>query len=181
VLDELGLKRDELEEVKGIETGNIFSLGTKFSKPFDLTVDDPATGSRVTVIMGCYGIGLGRLMGTVVELLSDERGIVWPESIAPYKVYLAPIIREGEKSKVSDVADNIYRELTSSGIGVLYDDREVRAGEKFADADLLGIPYRVVISDKTVASDTYEVKARTAQAAENLTRQELMQKFGIQP
>ncbi len=168
-----------MEVKKAIETGNIFSLGTKFSAPFDLTVDDPMTGERVTVIMGCYGIGLGRLMGTIVELLSDEKGIIWPESIAPYQIYLAPITKAGEEGKVSAIANNIYEQLTRAGIGVLYDDREVRAGEKFADADLLGIPYRVVISDKTVASDRIEVKARTAQDPEYLTRQELMQKFGI--
>lgn len=168
-----------MEVKKAIETGNIFSLGTKFSAPFDLTVNNPTTGEIVTVIMGCYGIGLGRLMGTIVELLSDEKGLVWPEAIAPAKVYLAPITKAGEDSKVSDIANNIYEELTRSKIGVLYDDREVRAGEKFADADLLGIPFRVVISDKTVASDTFEVKARTASEPEYLTRQELMQKLGV--
>ena len=178
VLTDLGITKGELVEKKAVEVGNIFTLGTKFSDTLDLkyTGED---GSEKSVFMGSYGIGPSRLMGLLAEHFADEKGLVWPEAVAPAKVYLATIEKPSEDGKVSDIANNIYEELTRANIGVLYDDRGVRPGEKFADADLLGIPYRVVISDKTVASDRIEVKARTAQEAEYLTRQELMQKLGI--
>jgi prolyl-tRNA synthetase len=145
---------------KAIEVGNIFTLGTKFSAPFDLTVPDE-DGQNTTVLMGCYGIGVSRLMGTIAELLSDERGLVWPESIAPAKVYLAAI---GEGKEIRAAADKLYEDLTAANVLVLYDDRaDVRAGEKFADADLLGIPYRVVVSEKTIAAGKVELKKRTLQ------------------
>ncbi len=170
VLVEVGVSQADLEEVKGIETGNIFSLGTKFSGPFDLAVDDEA-GNKQTVLMGCYGIGVSRVMGTVAELLSDDRGLVWPASIAPAKVYLA---RLGNIPSVVSAADELYEELTKLNIEVIYDDRDMRPGEKFADADLLGIPYRVVISEKTVRAGTFELKARTAKEAELLPKEELI-------
>lgn len=154
VIAQLGLDKDELEEVKAIEVGNIFSLGTKFTKPFDITVDDK-DGKKLEVIMGCYGIGVSRLVGTIAELLCDEKGLVWPENIAPFKVYLATI------GEVTTEAQGIYDSLTKAGIEVLWDDRDVRPGEKFGDADLMGIPYRLVVSDKTVASGKHELKART--------------------
>jgi len=158
VLNDLGLNRDELEEQRSIEVGNIFSLGTKFSDPFDVSVTDE-NGQNVTTIMGCYGIGVSRVMGTIVELLSDDKGIVWPVNIAPYHVYLVSI---GESDQVREASDNLYKLLTDQGVLVLYDDRtDVRAGEKFADADLLGIPYRVVISDRTLENQQFEVKKRT--------------------
>jgi prolyl-tRNA synthetase len=154
VIAQLGLDKDELEEAKAIEVGNIFSLGTKFTKPFDITVDDK-DGKKLEVIMGCYGIGVSRLVGTIAELLCDEKGLVWPENIAPFKVYLATI------GEVTTEAQGIYDSLTKAGIEVLWDDRVVRPGEKFGDADLMGIPYRLVVSDKTVASGKHELKART--------------------
>ncbi|HKU18286.1 MAG TPA: proline--tRNA ligase [Candidatus Saccharimonadales bacterium] len=150
---------------KAIEVGNIFTLGTKFSAPFDLAVPDES-GVQTTVLMGCYGIGVSRLMGTVAELLSDDKGLVWPDSIAPFKVYLARI---GASDAVGKKCDELYEHLTRAGVAVLYDDRlEARAGEKFADADLLGIPYRLVVSDKTLASNKFELKKRTEQAAQLL-------------
>lgn len=162
VLADLQLTRSELEEVRAIEVGNIFSLGTKFSQPFGLNVTDE-NGQQVTLIMGCYGIGVSRLVGTIAELLSDDKGLVWPENIAPAKVYLA---RLGDNLEVTVKADELYDNLTAAGVSVLYDDRDVRPGEKFADADLLGIPWRVVISDKTLASDKYELKARASSDTE---------------
>lgn len=171
VLQELGLKLEDLEELKAIETGNIFSLGTKFSTPFGLSVVDE-DGESAIPIMGCYGIGISRVMGTIAELLSDERGLVWPKEIAPYRVYLAPL---GASAEVQKAAEDIYQHLTSAGIGVLYDDRKAsHAGEKLADADLLGIPYRVVISEKTIAAHQFELKARTAQETKLLGREELL-------
>jgi prolyl-tRNA synthetase len=160
VLEHLGLKRDELEEVKAIEVGNIFSLGTKFSKPFDVTAVDEK-GQNVMTIMGCYGIGISRVMGTIAELMSDDKGLVWPKEIAPFSVYLAPL---GSTDAVNKAADELYNRLTRAGIGVIYDDRkDVSAGQKFADADLIGIPYRVVVSEKTVAAKQFELKQRTTE------------------
>jgi prolyl-tRNA synthetase len=162
VIAELGLEKAELEEVKAIEVGNIFSLGTKFSTPFDLVYGNEA-GDPVTLLMGCYGIGVSRLMGTIAELLSDEHGLVWPENIAPATVYLA---RLGDVRHIVEAADEVYILLQKQGIGVLYDDRDIRAGEKFADADLMGIPYRVVVSDNTVKSNALEVKGRSSKDSE---------------
>ncbi len=158
VLKELGLNKNDLEEVRAIEVGNIFSLDTKFSAPFGFTVDDE-NGNSVTPIMGCYGIGISRVMGTIAELLSDERGLVWPAAIAPAQVYLA---RLGDDKAIVKAADELYRLLQDANIEVLYDDRDTRPGEKFADADLMGIPYRIVVSAKTVAEGKVELKARTA-------------------
>jgi prolyl-tRNA synthetase len=173
VLEQLGVKRDELEEVKGIEVGNIFTLGTKFSAPFNLTVDGE-NGESITPIMGCYGIGVSRVMGTIAELLSDDKGLVWPEAIAPAKVYLAVL---GQNDDTRKAADDLYDELRVKGIEVIYDDRDARPGEKFADADLFGIPYRLVVSDKLVAQEKYELKARTSDEIELLGKSELIAKL----
>lgn len=171
VLAELELKREDLEEVKAIEVGNIFSLGTKFSGPFDLSVPDE-NGELQTLVMGCYGIGVSRLMGTVAELMSDDKGLVWPENIAPAKVYLA---RLGEDEAVVKAADELYAELQAKGVEVLYDDRDVRPGEKFADADLMGIPYRVVVSAKTIEQSKVELKSRTSDQADLVTSKDLFE------
>jgi prolyl-tRNA synthetase len=176
VLADLGINRDELVEKTAVEVGNIFTLGTKFSDALNLVYTNEE-GTEQKVFMGSYGIGPSRLMGLLAEQFADERGLVWPEAVAPAKVYLA---RLGDTPDVTDIADNIYNELTSKNIAVLYDDRDVRAGEKFADADLLGIPYRVVVSSKTVAADKFELKARTSQDSEQVSRQELMQRLGVQ-
>jgi prolyl-tRNA synthetase len=141
---------------RAIEVGNIFSLGTKFSAPFDMSVTDEQ-GEVIVPVMGCYGIGVSRLMGAIAECMSDEKGLAWPSSIAPFQVYLA---RLGDTSKVVAEADKLYDLLTEAGIGVLYDDRDTRPGEKFADAELMGIPYRIVVSPKTVESSKYECKPR---------------------
>lgn len=171
VLQELGLKREDLEEVKAIEVGNIFSLGTKFSTPFDVSVTDE-NGEKITTIMGCYGIGISRVMGTIAEIMSDEKGLVWPKEIAPFRVYLASI---GGSDAVERAANEIYTHLTGAGIGVIYDDRkDVSAGGKFADADLIGIPYRVVISEKTVAVQKFEVKERTTEKTELLDLEDVI-------
>jgi prolyl-tRNA synthetase len=157
VIHDLGLRREDLEEVRSIEVGNIFSLGTKFSKPFDLTVADE-NGRPITLIMGCYGIGISRVMGTIAEIMSDDKGLVWSDEIAPYKIL---VVRLGEDGSIIKKADDVYRSLTEVGIAVLYDERDVRPGEKFADADLLGIPYRLVVSAKTLDTGNFELKRRT--------------------
>jgi len=157
VLKELGLDKNDLEEVKAIEVGNIFKLGTRFSEPLALTYTDEK-GAAHPVIMGCYGIGLGRLMGSIVEALSDEKGIVWPETVAPYGVHLIEL--SGGKAEVKQAADVLYEKLKASGTEVLYDDRDLRAGEKFADADLLGMPRRLVVSQKSLAAGKIEETLR---------------------
>jgi prolyl-tRNA synthetase len=157
----------ELRQEKAVETGNIFKLMTKFSAPFELTFKDQE-GKENDVIMGCYGIGLNRLMGTAVELFHDERGIIWPENIAPFSVHLLNLGQDEE-------AEKIYSELLKNDIEVLLDDREAQAGEKFADSDLIGIPYRVVISKKSLAAGGIEVKKRSENESKIMTVEELLQ------
>jgi prolyl-tRNA synthetase len=155
VLATLGLEKSALVEQRAVEVGNIFSLGTKFSAPFDLSYTDE-NGAQQLVTMGSYGIGLGRLMGTIVEVLSDDKGIIWPETVAPFKVHLLSL---GDTDEVIAEADAVYASLMQSGCEVLYDDRTgVSAGEKFADADLLGMPIRVVVSARSLKDGGVEIK-----------------------
>lgn len=174
-LKELGIQRDELEELKSSEVGNIFNFGTDKSEQMDFSFTNEA-GERQFVHLGSYGIGITRVMGVIAEKFADDKGLVWPENVAPAKVYIA---RLGDKPDVVKQADGLYERLTAAGVEALYDDRDTRAGEKFADADLLGIPYRVVISDKTVASGNYELKARTADTAEQVNSDKLIKTLGI--
>lgn len=157
VLRELNLVRENLVEKKSIEVGNIFNLGVKFSKPLGLSYLDEK-GDSFPVVMGSYGLGPSRLMGTLVEVLSDEKGIVWPASVAPFKIHL--VLLKGKDIKAEKMADELYKKLQKKGIEVLYDDRDVRPGEKFADSDLIGIPWRVVVSDKTIEAGKFELKER---------------------
>ena len=171
VLDQLGLKKEKLKRERAIEVGNIFDLKTKYSKPFDLSFTDES-GAKHDVLMGCYGIGLGRLMGTIVEVLSDDKGMIWPESVAPFKVHLLVL---GENEEVRKEANKVYAELSKKGVEVLFDDRsEVSAGEKFADADLLGLPYRVVVSERSVKEEGVEVKKRTEEKGKVIALAEVL-------
>ena len=145
-----------LAQGKSIEVGNIFKLGTAFSEAFDLTYVT-GNGDKRPVIMASYGIGPGRVMGAVVEMRHDEKGIMWPDSIAPYSAHLIAL---GKEKSTHDAAEKLYAALQKSSIEVLYDDRDATAGEKFADADLLGIPYRLVVSEKTIKNREVEVKRR---------------------
>lgn len=146
-----------MEERKAIEVGNIFKLGTRFSDAFKLAFTDEG-GQKQPVIMGCYGLGPTRLMGAVVETLSDESGLKWPKEIAPYELHLLSLAKSGEEQ---ERAEQIYKSLAKSGFQVLFDDRtELRAGEKFAESDLLGIPDRLVVSAKTLAQGSVEHKSR---------------------
>jgi len=156
-LARLGLKKEELVEKRGVEVGNIFPLESKYSDALDLYFTDD-TGKKRSIIMGCYGIGVSRLVGMIAEHFSDDRGLVWPDSVAPYRVYLAQL---GTDEKVVTAAKKLYDTLQDAGVTVLYDDRNARPGEKFADADLLGIPHRVVVSAKTVDQSVFEYKKRT--------------------
>jgi prolyl-tRNA synthetase len=157
VLNDLGLKKGDLVEKKAVEVGNIFNLGTRFSEALGLNYKD-ASGNSVPVVMGSYGIGPSRLMGTIAEIWSDEDGLIWPESVAPFNVHLIALL--DEKGEVKKAADKLYSELIGKGIEVLYDNRDASAGEKFSDADLIGIPKRIVISSKTLEKDSAETKDR---------------------
>ena len=158
---------------RAIEVGNIFKLKTKFAEDFGLKFKDK-DGVEKFVITGCYGIGLGRLMGAIVETSYDNKGIIWPESVAPYQVHLIEI--SNLKSKISNFAKKIYNSLQEAGVEVLYDDREdATAGEKFKDADLMGIPYRLVISEKT--GDKIEIKKRNEEKTKLVSEKELNEFF----
>ncbi len=147
-----------LIEKKAIEVGNIFKLMYRFSHPFNLTYVDAQDVKR-DVPMGCYGLGTSRLMGAIVEVLHDERGIIWPVTVAPYEVQLISL---SKKPEIAARAQALYEELSRKGYEVLFDDRQdTTAGEKFADADLIGIPLRLVFSDKTALQDAVEVKERS--------------------
>ena len=174
-LEKLGLKKDELVKKTGVEVGNIFPLESKYSDALDMYYTDES-GHKQSIIMGCYGIGVSRLVGMLAEHFADARGLVWPVAVAPFRVYLA---RLGGNEAVVKQADSLYELLQSKGHEVLYDDRDVRPGEKFADADLLGIPYRVVISDKTAAAGTHEVKARSATEVAQLSQDDLIKMLAI--
>ncbi|MBO7561115.1 prolyl-tRNA synthetase [Candidatus Saccharibacteria bacterium] len=151
VLDEFKVKREELKDTRAAEVGNIFKLKFKYSEPLGLKFSDQ-NNQMQTVYMGCYGIGVSRVMGVIAEKFCDDKGLVWPENVAPYKYYLVAIGDQG-----STKAEELYKGHEES---ILFDDRDARPGEKFADADLMGIPYRVVISDKTLAENSAEITNR---------------------
>ncbi len=173
-LQKLGVKRDELEEVKSSEVGNIFNFGTDKSEKLSLVFTDES-GKQQFVHLGSYGIGISRVMGVIAEKFSDERGLVWPEAVAPAKVYLA---RLGDDPAVVKQADELYDKLEKAGISTIYDDRDARAGEKFADADLMGIPYRLVISAKTQEAGKYELKSRQSSEVQQLSEAEVLKSLG---
>lgn len=168
VLKELGLVREELEERAAAEVGNIFSFGGAKSDQLGLHFKDK-NGESKSVILGSYGIGITRLMGVIVEALSDEAGIIWPREVSPFQIHLLSLKEESKK-----FADEVYKTLISHGIEVLYDDRDTRAGEKFADADLIGIPTRVVIGEKALESKMLEVKDRKSGETREITLDNLL-------
>lgn len=172
-LAKLGLSKDSLKEVKAIEVGNIFSLGTRFSDALGLAYTDNE-GKQQPVVMGCYGIGPSRVMGTIVEALGDDKGIVWPEAVAPFKVHLISLV---PNEVTIAYADALYEDLTRAGIEVLYDDRDARAGEKLADSDLLGIPTRILIGKETVETGKVEVVDRKTAEVKRVTKGEVVAAF----
>jgi prolyl-tRNA synthetase len=174
-LKQLGIERSELEAVKSSEVGNIFNFGTDKSEQMNFSFSNEA-GQKQYVHLGSYGIGITRLMGVIAEKYADEKGLVWPQSIAPAVVYLASL---GVSPEVLSASDVLYDTLTKNGVTVLYDDRDTRPGEKFADADLMGIPFRVVVSEKTVAAQLYECKNRNASAPEQLGLEKLLSTLGV--
>ena len=175
VLSDLGLNKDELRAVKASEVGNIFSLGTKFSEPLGLTYTDEK-GEKQPVWMGSYGLGPARIMGVIVESFADEKGLIWPEAVAPFSLHLVSLFKDKESDSHKQ-AEDIYKKLTDIGVEVLFDDREDSAGTKFADSDLIGIPMRVVISEKSLAGGGVEIKERKSEKSEIISVEELFKTY----
>jgi prolyl-tRNA synthetase len=173
-LAELGVSRDELTEVKTAEVGNIFNFGRQKAEDVGLAYR-AENGEDVPVWMGSYGIGVTRLMGVVVEKFADAKGLVWPEAVAPFRAHLVEL--SGGDRELKDFADGIYQGLLDRGVEVLYDDRDARAGEKFADSDLIGLPYRIIIGKRTKEEGKFEIVARATGETELLTEEELYAKF----
>lgn len=173
-LAKLGLDKAKLVKKRGVEVGNTFHLETKYTDALGVYYTD-GEGRQQSIIMGCYGIGISRLMGVLAEYFADDKGLAWPEAVAPAKVYLA---RLGDEPTVVKQADELYGKLTKAGVETIYDDRDARPGEKFADADLLGIPYRVVVSAKTCEAGKLELKARQSTEVHQLSEAEVLKSLG---
>jgi len=170
--NELGIDKSQLKPVKSAEVGNIFKFGTEKSEQMGIYFTDK-DGVQKPIYLASYGIGITRVMGVIVEKFADDKGIVWPESVAPYKVYL---VRIGGDAATQH-ADELYKELIDNGIEVLYDDRDERPGTKFADSELMGIPRRVTVSDRLVEAGKYEYTLRSSGEIIELTRLELLDRL----
>lgn len=176
VLQRLEIDRSELREEHGIEVGNIFPLGTKYAEALDLHYTDE-DGNQQPVVMGSYGIGPGRVMGAIVETFADEAGMVWPPEIAPFRLHIVSLA--GDDEQVHEAAEALYRDALAAGFEVLLDDRRATAGEKFSDADLIGIPYRVVVSAQTQEAGQFELKERASGETEMVSRDELFNRIAL--
>lgn len=170
-LEKLQVTEDELEKVKTAEVGNIFNFGRQKAQDIGLTFKSES-GDDVPVWMGSYGIGTTRLMGVLVEKFSDDRGMKWAEEVAPFQYHL--IVLDNGNEEVRADAERLFKEMETRGMSVLYDDRDARAGEKFADADLIGIPKRIIVSEKTLASGEYELVTRSTGTSMFVHEQELL-------
>lgn len=177
-LTQLGVTAAELTKVTTAEVGNIFNFGRQKAADLGLTYKNDV-GEEVAVWMGSYGIGVTRLVGVLAEKFSDEKGLVWPESVAPFLVHLVAL--QTDDAAIRDYAEGIHTELQKRGVSILFDDRDVRAGEKFADSDLLGLPYRVVVSKKTREEGRFEVVTRATGEVRRLTEAELYADFDSDP
>jgi prolyl-tRNA synthetase len=170
-LEKLGLDKSKLVEKRAIEVGNIFPLESKYTDALGVYYTDE-NGEKKSIISGCYGIGVSRTMGVIVEIFSDDKGIIWPEAVAPFKVHVLAL---GASDEVKKEAQSLYERLNTANIEVLFDDREdMSAGEKFADSDLIGIPYRVVVSERSIKEGGVEIKKRTEEKGRFVTAAELM-------
>jgi len=174
IFTDFNLNKDDFnfKEAKSVEVGDIYSLGDKYSKALGLTYKDKE-GKEQNVYMGSYGIGVPRLMGTIVEVFNDDEGIIWPEEVAPFKVHLICLANEKQED-VKKEADNIYNQLTSKGVEVLYDDRDVSVGNKLADSDLIGIPLRVVVGQKSLEAGGVEIKKRSEEKSSIVSVEEFL-------
>jgi prolyl-tRNA synthetase len=169
-LSKMGYKKEDFEAKKAAEVGNIFTFGTRKCEELGLFFHDK-DGVKQPVYLGSYGIGVTRLVGVLAEVFADEKGLVWPKEVSPFQVHL---VRLGTGEGTVKYADDLYKKLTENNIEVLYDDRDLRPGEKFADSDLIGIPVRFVVSDKTVEQNKIEVKYRTKTDAEMMSEDEAL-------
>jgi prolyl-tRNA synthetase len=170
-LAKLGLDKSKLVEKRAIEVGNIFPLESKYTDALDVYFTDQ-NGEKKSIISGCYGIGISRTMGVLAEIFSDDKGLVWPQSVAPFQVHLLVL---GEDDAIRAHADELYAHLGAQNIEVLYDDRrDMSAGEKFADTDLIGIPYRVVVSKRSLSDGGYELKKRTEDGGKIVSKENLV-------
>jgi prolyl-tRNA synthetase len=161
IINELGLDKSNLKQCKSIEVGNIFKLKTKYSNPLNANYID-SNNEKHDIYMGCYGIGIGRTLASIVEVYNDENGIIWPKNLSPFQVHLIDI-------NSTDIGQKYYEKLTELGFDVLWDDRKAKPGSKFADADLIGIPVRIVVSNRLEDNSHIELKFRTESEASNLS------------
>ena len=177
--DEAGFKaavpEDKQLSARGIEVGHIFYFGTKYSKPMNAVVAGPG-GEQVTVEMGSYGIGVSRLVGGIIEASHDDAGIVWPDEVAPFKVAIVNL--KPDDGAVGGACQKLYDALSAKGVDVLHDDRDMRPGGKFADMDLIGIPWQVIVGPKGLAAGKVEVKNRKTGAREELAPEQVLARFG---
>ncbi|MCR4275908.1 MAG: His/Gly/Thr/Pro-type tRNA ligase C-terminal domain-containing protein [Candidatus Parcubacteria bacterium] len=163
--------KGKLMKARAVEVGNVFDLGQKYPKAFGFTYKD-TEGKEQTPIVGCYGFGTSRLVGTIVETFADEKGMVWPEGVAPFAIHLVSLGKDSDE--ISKTADALYDDLVRAGVEVLYDDRDMRAGEKFADSDLLGIPKRIVVGKDAVNTGEFEVVNRATGEVVKTSRAKLV-------
>jgi prolyl-tRNA synthetase len=162
-----------LQVKRGIEVGHIFQLGTKYSEAMDARVLNE-NGKNVTMTMGCYGIGVSRIVSSAIEQNHDDRGIIWPASMAPFQLAIVPLNMQ-KSAAVASAAENLYRQLRAAGVEVLLDDRNERPGVKFADMELIGIPHRIVIGDRALGEDKIEYKGRQDEDSQLIARGEIME------
>ena len=165
-------EESQLSITRGIEVGHIFQLGTKYSEAMNATCLD-SNGKAATMPMGCYGVGISRIVAAAIEQNHDERGVIWPEAIAPFQLVITPI-GYNKSEQVTELCDQLYSELSSLGVEVLLDDRKERPGIMFADADLIGIPHRLVIGEKSLANGEVEYKSRRADNSEKIPQGEIL-------
>jgi len=166
-----------LSIARGIEVGHVFQLGQKYAEAMKATVLD-ANGKAAVMYMGCYGIGVSRIVAAAIEQNHDDNGIIWPDPMAPWRVAVC-VINPKNDPKVAEAAESLYRDLEAEGIEVVLDDRGLRPGVMFADIELIGIPHRVVVSERGLAAGTFEYRARRASEAEALTREQVFARLGL--
>ncbi len=165
----------ELKIARGIEVGHVFQLGRKYAEALDATVLDE-NGKAAVMAMGCYGIGISRVVAAAIEQNHDDAGIIWPDAMAPWQVVVCVINPKGDAA-VADAAANLLQELRDAGLDAALDDRGLRPGAMFADMELIGIPHRVVVSERGLAAGTYEYRSRRASEAESLDKASLLQRL----
>jgi prolyl-tRNA synthetase len=173
-LEKLGIDKSKLVEKRAVEVGNIFHLESKYTDALGVYFTDE-NGEKKSVISGCYGIGVSRTMGVIAEMFSDDKGLIWPESVAPFNVHLLSL---GGADEVKSESQRVYSALQGAGVEVLFDDRDdVSAGEKFADSDLIGIPHRVVVSERSMKEGGVEIKKRTEERGRFIAVEDLLKEF----